>query len=216
MSIDNLISELTDEGIKKPLPNPYMQTLYWFIPTSLFMAAVMYYFGFRPDIQAKMNDGIYIVELFFLAVTIFSFVVTAFYYSRPDTYQRPWMIWVSFILLPMPLITGYLGASDLMTIEGFMTSLHNHMGMKCATCVTLFTIPPIIALFTMLRLGASVYPAKTGLLATIGSTVLSYTLMRLHEPNDNPAHILIWHIFPLISIASLGVIAGYFLLKWKK
>lgn len=216
MSIDNLINELTDEGVKKPLPAPWLQALYWFIPTLVFTAIVTYALGVRPDIDEKLSKSFYIGELLSLGLAIWFFTMTAFCYSRPDLYQRPWMIWVSFATLILPIIFGYMGASDFLTMVNFHESLHDHMGAKCAKCITICAIPPILALFIMLRLGASPRPGITGLLAAVASTLFSYSILRVHEPNDNPAHIIIWHVVPVFVIAIIGVIAGYIFLKWKK
>jgi len=216
MNIDNLISELADEGVKKPLPNPFMQTLYWFIPTFIIMGIATYFLGIRPDIHDKIGNPIYVAEILSLLLTTMAFTLTAFYYSRPDIYQKPWIIWAAFLSLPVPFVFGYIGASDFLTMVGFEESLHNHMGKKCSTCITVFAIPAIITLFSMLRLGASVHPGKTGMLASVAAAILSYTVLRVNEANDNPAHIIVWHVFPVIFIAFIGILAGYIFLRWKK
>lgn len=216
MSIDNLIDDLTSEGVKKALPKPFIQTLYWFVPTFILIAMATYFMGIRHDMHDKMYQGFYLLELISLAVTILVCTFTAFSYSRPDLYQKSWMIWVTLAILPTPFIFGCLGASEFLSMVSFEESLHNHMGQKCATCVTLFAIPSVIALFTMLRLGTSPHPGVTGFLAAIASTLLSYTVLRVNEANDNPAHIIVWHVFPVVMIAAIGFVAGYFILRWKK
>ncbi len=217
MNIDSLIDELTEEGVKKPLPSPYMQTLIWLAPTSVMMVILMYFYGVRPDFAVKIQQPFFIAELVSLFILTITFTIVAFYYSRPDIYQKSWTVKVSCMILPVPYILGYLGADDVMTIDGFIDTIHNdEIGMQCALCITLFTVPPIIALFTMLKLGASVHPGKTGLLAAMASTTLSYAMLRIHEANDNPAHTVIWHILPVMVIVLLGVVGGHFLLKWKK
>jgi hypothetical protein len=212
MNTDRLIDELVAEGAQKPLPHPMKQAMIWLIGTLIYLAAFSVYMGFRADIAVKFADPLYIAELVFMSLTAISAGWAALCLSRPDCFQMPWIKYVPFDFLVFWAAVAFLGAENLNGAQIFHTA--TLCQFDCPWHILLFSLPPGIALFLLVRKGAPVQLYWAGSMATLSVTAFAYMCMRLLEMNDNPAHLLVWHTLPVMILSLAGMLAGKFTLRW--
>ena len=212
MNTDQLIDNLVAEGAQKPLPHPMKQALFWIIGTLVYLAAFSVYKGFRVDIAVKFAEPLYIAELVFMSLTAISAAWAALCLSRPDCYQMPWIKYVPFDFLVLWAAVAFLGSESLNGAHIFHTVALCQF--DCPWNIFLFSLPPGIALFFLIRKGAPIQLYWAGSMATLSVTAFGYLSMRLVEMNDNPAHLLVWHALPVMVMSIAGILAGKYTLRW--
>ena len=67
----------------------------------------------------------------------------------------------------------------------------------------------------MIERGASMRGGLSGLLAGGSAVFFAMTILRLECPNNEPLHILIWHLLPALLLAMLSALAGSRWLKFR-
>ena len=214
MDTEQLIQQMVDEGAQKPLPHPMYQTMLWLTGTFVYLGAFAAYNGLRADIGEKISDLFYVSELVLLLGIGISSALAALCLSRPDAHQKPWIKYVPFALIVPWMISACAGATDQITFANIFHSMT--LGQfDCPWHIALFSVPPGIAIFLIVRLGATVQCCWAGSMATLSVTALGYMLMRLIEQNDNPAHLFVWHALPIMLMCLAGMMIGRFALKWR-
>ena len=213
MGIDKLICELSDEGARKPLPGPMKQTVTWGLPTLGYFVALTIYFELRPDISTKMATPLFVAELFILLCIVLSAALATCCLSRPDCHQKPWIKYIAPALLVPWAISAIANSAGAFNLDSLLhtAALGRY---DCPSYIAVFSLPPGIALFFIARAGATIRCCWAGGMATLAVTTAAYMMMRLIEPNDNIAHLFVWHVFPIMLICMAGMIIGHFSLKW--
>ena len=89
------------------------------------------------------------------------------------------------------------------------------IGLRCARETTILGALPWIALWWLVRRGASVNGWLSGLLVGSGSLFFSFALMRLVCPIDEPLHLLTWHLLPALILVALSAVAGSIWLRFR-
>ena len=84
-------------------------------------------------------------------------------------------------------------------------------GWRCAIETVRFGTLPWLALWWLVRRGASMSGWLSGLLVGAGALLFSFAVMRIACPIDEPLHLLIWHLFPALAMTGLSALAG---VKW--
>ena len=69
------------------------------------------------------------------------------------------------------------------------------VGLHCALRIGLYSALPLAALWWMIVRGASMQGGLSGLLAGGSAVFFAMTILRLECPDNEPMHILIWHLF---------------------
>ncbi|KAA3640479.1 MAG: DUF1109 domain-containing protein [Proteobacteria bacterium] len=214
MKTENLIQKLIDEGPQKPMPHPIKQTTYWLLGMMFYLLIFSGFAGLRADITEKFLSLHFVIELILIVtIGIFS-ALSAFCLARPDGQQLPGLKIVPFALIVMWLLLTFSSSGDLVNGQNLVHSISLRQ-FDCPLHIALFSLPPGIALFLFVRMGATTQFYWAGSMATLSVTSFGYLLMRLIEPNDNLAHLIIWHILPIMVICLFGMIIGKLILKWR-
>lgn len=214
MELDKLISQLSDKGALKPLPSPFIQALIWISGAFIYLLVAGLYFGLRSDISEKSGDPYFVAELLLLLVIATVSALATCCLSRPDSHQKPWIKYVPFALIVPWAITALANATGELS---FVNLIHT-AGLSRYDCpwhIAVFSLPPAIALFFIVRAGATIRCCWAGGMATLSVTSAAYLMMRLVEQNDNPAHLFVWHALPIMLMCMAGMIIGRLILKWR-
>jgi len=214
MKTEHLIQLLTDEGPKKPMLHPMIQTLIWLLVMFFYILFFAGYTGLRPDFAEKLFNANYFTELLLLIGIGASSAWAAFCLARPDGHQMPRLKLISFVFILLWLVIAFSGYANHINGQDLMHS----MSLKqydCPAHIALFSLPPGIALFMFIRTGNTTQYYWAGAMATLSVTSFGYLLMRIIEANDNPGHLIIWHALPIITISLLGIMMGKLVLKWR-
>jgi len=89
------------------------------------------------------------------------------------------------------------------------------VGLQCALRIGLYSALPLAALWWMIVRGASMRGGLSGLLAGGSAVFFAMTILRLECPNNEPMHILIWHLLPALALTGLSALAGARWLKFR-
>jgi hypothetical protein len=210
---DQLIQNMLDEGPQKPLPHPMWQTSLWLLATLFYLATLSGYFGLRGDIAEKFSEPSYFIDILLLfGLGIFS-TFAALCLSRPDGYQMPRLKFVPIGFILAWAILAFGGSAEINVANIFHSMSLGQF--DCLWHILLFSTPPGLALFLIVRKGATIQYCWAGTMATLSATAFGYLLMRLIEQNDNPVHLIMWHAVPIILMCIVGMIIGKFALKWR-
>jgi hypothetical protein len=89
------------------------------------------------------------------------------------------------------------------------------VGLQCAVRIGLYSALPLAALWWMIVRGASMKSGLSGLLAGGSAVFFGMTILRLECPNNDPLHILTWHLLPALVLTGLSALAGARWLKFR-
>jgi hypothetical protein len=89
------------------------------------------------------------------------------------------------------------------------------IGLRCARETVILGALPWMALWWLVRRGASMSGWLSGLLVGGGALFFSFAVMRIACPIDEPLHLLIWHLLPAVMVIVLSAIAGSVWLRFR-
>ena len=210
---DSFIRTLAAEGARKPMPRLSRQVVLWAAMTLVWLAAMLWHDGLRPDLTQKLREPAYAFELVLLALLGLSAALAALALSRPDENQLPWARFAPLGLMAAWAVTAWLDMGP--ATPPALTRAMNERHFDCVACIAIFSLPPGLFLFLLVRHGAPIRSAWAGGMAAGAVTAFAYLLMRLQESNDNPFHLLIWHALPVLALGLAGLVAGHLFLRWK-
>ncbi|MDE1153818.1 MAG: DUF1109 domain-containing protein [Micavibrio sp.] len=210
MATDDLINQLASN--LKPvrrLPAPLVRVLYVLGLTALVLAAAISLLthGLRPDIATMLGRTGYLSQnLSFLAAGICA-ALAAFRLSVPDVKIRP--ATYAFIFAATAIWLVHIIA---LSFEGGLDGVD--VGQRnCLTDLSLFMVVPLAATTFMLTRGAPVWRGWAGYSMVLAIGSFCAIGMRFLCPNDQPAHLLVWHFMPVMVFALAGIALGKILLK---
>ncbi|MDE3017362.1 MAG: DUF1109 family protein, partial [Pseudomonadota bacterium] len=106
MDTNAFISQLAAKGAQKPMQRPLLVAGKWLLLLAAYFAVVTMFTGFRPDIAAKWQQPLYLIELAAMLTTAITAAVAASFLALPDVGQRPWIRFVPFV--PLMFLGGLL------------------------------------------------------------------------------------------------------------
>ncbi len=213
MDTNDLIQTLIAEGARKPMPGVPRQLAAWMLGTLTWLSLIVWHSGLRPDFAGKIAEPFYVPELILLGGAGLSMALAALALARPDGAR---MLRAPFLPL------GFLATWSVAAMLGMAPMGHAAMAQimdtrqfDCVACIAALGVPPGLAMLLMVRGGATVHSWRAGFMAACAAATFAYLCMRLIEPNDHPAHLLVWHAGPVLVLSLMGAILGKFVLRWK-
>jgi hypothetical protein len=195
------------------MARPEAQAAIWLAGAVLYACILTIYYGARPDIARMISNPVFILELLsLLALTVLS-GIEALHLSRPDRHQNYWLRYALFGLGAVGAVFAYLGGSELGLSDAFKATSFTHF--DCLLDIALISIPPGLALFVLINKGTPIHCCWAGGTATIAAASLGYFCMRIIEQNDDLAHLLVWHAFPIALACFVGIALGRLTLRWR-
>ncbi len=213
-NLDHLISKLSGEGPRKPLAAPAIRILPWLGVALAYLLIASVMKGFRYDLDDKLVNPFFWTEIALLAATGISAAFAAAYLSEPDVHGKPNMRFLPlFFFIPL---TAYIVFQQWMPEFTGANLMHaiNHAAWHCAGFIFVFSVPPGVLLFWMMRKAATVRVYWAAGMATLSVTSFAYLVMRFVEPTDDAMHLLLWHALPALLVALTGIALGRLALRW--
>lgn len=213
-NLDDLINKLSSE-IKpvKSMPNPIFWVMGLFLVLGFYAIILQMVSGLRSDLVLQLGRFSFTAELILVFLLLLSSLVAAVLVMYPDSYQKSPLLKlpVGFFVLTLVFLTAqlFMMPNVLMVIPEVIS--HK---MECTICIGTIALIPSALLFVALRQGATTHPLQAGLFVVLAASSLGYLFLRLYEPVDSVAHVLIWHYLPMIVFALFGVLLGKAILKW--
>jgi energy-converting hydrogenase Eha subunit G len=88
-------------------------------------------------------------------------------------------------------------------------------GWRCAIETVKLGTLPWLALWSLVRRGASMSGWLSGLLVGAGALLFSFAVMRIGCPIDEPLHLLTWHLSPALAVIALSTLGGVRWLRFR-
>ena len=166
--------------------------------------------GVRPDLAAAFLGG---PVAFKFAVTItlaVSALLLSVRISRPD--QNPHIPF--YLLPPILLVLCGLLFEVVATRTGVKTAMLENTPAACVGLILLFSLPPLIAAFFIMRRGAARHPAFAGAATGLFAAGIGATVYALHCPNDDAIYVGVWYGLAAAIAAGVGALLGRKILSW--
>lgn len=161
--------------------------------------------GIRDDWQVMFNDHLCQTAGIFVAGVLAAYA--AFKLSVPDTRIRT----------PERMILGLASFIWVLLIAAQIGAEPPEAGYRnCLTDFSLLFIIPFAAGVFMTTRAAPVWYGWAGYALALSVGSFSALGMRFACPNEQPAHLLVWHYLPVLGFAIIGIALGQILLKRKK
>lgn len=208
---EDLIAQISAQGARPPMRHPAVYALAWLGFSAVWIGGFLAWAGLRPDIADKLGQAVYLAELVALVALAVSAAAAAATLSRPGA-AGP-RTWAPLALLAAWALLAYFGSIGVMGWDA-MCAAGSAMALDCPWHIFLFSAPPALMAFSFMRLGAPTRPLMAGAMGTLAATALAYGAMRVMEPTDSAAHLLIWHAAPVAALCFTGVLAGRWALRW--
>lgn len=213
MNTDELITTLSTEKVSKtPLASPKnLWTLSLVFFTIYGAIITLTLGGLRGDVLTFLSQPLVQLEMVLMLGLLASSLHSSIHLIFPDQYQQPLFEALPWLLLTLLFIV--LGVQmGQVNLAQLSANIPQHM--ECLSCIAIATILPAAALFILTQKGASTTPLKSGCCALLAASTISAIALRLVEPTNDIAHLLLSHYLPIMLFAALGVLLGRALLKW--
>ncbi|HQT75774.1 MAG: hypothetical protein B7Z80_01900 [Rhodospirillales bacterium 20-64-7] len=203
--IEQLVGGLTPvHRIARPVTR-----LAWWLLISLPAAGlVVWFFGPRPDLAARLADRSFLIEEGAALLTAFVGIYAALCAGLPD--QPDWKVWLP--MAPMALWFGVLGQQCL---DVFLRlgpgGLQVTSDAMCLPAIALGGLVPAIAITVMLRRSGKVRTTHACLCGALGAAALGAAALRLYHTEDAAIMVIVWQLGSVVLFSLLaGAIARLF------
>jgi hypothetical protein len=212
MRTEDLIEALVaDAKPVRRLASPMIRLCAWLTMSSAYAAAIVLVMGLRPDLESRLADTRFLVELGATFMTSVLAAAAAFCAGCPG---RP--VWERFAPLPaLGLWFWSLGEGCWRSfVQGGAQGLQFQLDLACLPNILLVSIVPGVLILIMIRRGAPIAPVTTTALAALAAAALGATTLRLFHAQDASLMVLVWQFGSVAMLAGLGALTGRRILRW--
>jgi hypothetical protein len=193
--VERLAAELTPV---RRIARPAARLAWWLLVSMPAACLVVWSFGFRPDLAARLADRAFLVEEGAALLTALVGIYAALCAGLPD--QPGWKLWLP--MAPMALWLGVLGRQCLgVGPEGLQVT----SDVMCIPAVAMGALVPAIAIVVMLRHGGKFRTTHACLCGALGAAALGAAALRLYHMEDAAIMVIVWQ---LGSVALFSLLAG--------
>jgi hypothetical protein len=174
----------------------------WLVLEALIVAWVMLH---TPnDFMLKLHRPAYPLEIVFFALAAIYSCVLALRVAIPGRV-------VARSDVAMPAILVIVGIALLLSQPprtDYALNQFLRVGERCAWYTLLFGALPWAGLWWAVKRAAPTRGAAAGALIGSAALLFSFAVMRLGCPIDEPVHLIIWHLMPVVFVVVLSTLAG--------
>jgi len=209
-NINELINELAqDTAVVKPARHPAVLSIEWILAAAFYLATALIFFGYRPDLTAKLQETWFLAEIVVLVAIFLTTTLSAALLSFPDMHQMP-----RFTLIPAISFSIFTMVMLFALQADKPPSPPPDHSFICTMSITLFAILPAIWTFYVMRKLASTHHYRAGSIALLAAFSVGALWLRFYEQNDSILHVIEWHYLPMIVVSFIGMWMGKIFLKW--
>ena len=197
--IERLAAELTPVH---RIARPATRLAWWLLISLPATGLVVWFFGPRPDLAARLADRTFLIEEGAALLTALVGIYAALCAGLPD--QPDWKVWLP--MAPMALWFGVLGQQclDVFLRQG-PGGLQITPDAMCLPAIALGGLVPAVAIAVMLRRSGKFRTTHACLCGALGAAALGATALRLFHMQDAAIMVIVWQ---LGSVALFSVVAG--------
>ena len=197
--VERLAAELTPVH---RIARPAIRLAWWLLISVPATCLIVWAFGLRPDLAARLADRTFLVEEGAALLTALVGIYAALCAGLPD--EPEWKVWLP--MAPMALWLGVLGQQcvDVFLRVG-MEGLKVTSDAMCLPAIALGGLVPAIAIVVMLRRSGKFRTAHACLCGALGAAALGAAALRLYHVEDAAIMVIVWQ---LGSVALFSLVAG--------
>lgn len=206
VTTQELIRRLVDDArpVRRLRP-PLLRAGIWITVAAALLTAVAATIGIRPDLDGKLRDPVFLVEVVSAALTGITAAVAAFHVGLPDRSAR-------WVLFPVPTLLLWLSTVGYGCLTNWAgpgpSSLVGTISIPCLETIALGSTPLAAVLFFMLRHARFVRATATAGVAAIAVAGLTVSALRTFHELDATAMVLIWNVGAGAVITLIGTLFG--------
>lgn len=214
VTTQELIRQLVDGALPvRRLRPPLLRAGVWIVVAAAALTAIATTIGIRPDLDAKLRDPAFLIEVGSAALTGILAAIAAFHVALPDRSAR-------WVLLPVPALLLWLSTIGYGCLTNWVgpgpSSLAGSISVQCLQTIALGSTPLAAMLFFMLRHARFVRTAATAGVAAIAVAGLTVSALRTFHELDATAMVLIWNVGAGAAMTLVGAVFGRRLFLWPK
>jgi hypothetical protein len=212
----NLIHSLAQD-VENPSETADWGKKYWiawaiwlgFYAAATFLCTVMW-----PELASLRSDLLNGSSLIQIALWLGAAVATAI-----ATYQSSFPVWKGvsakpvalgiFVVLLVTICFDWAGLGG-----DFAAEMHADRG-SCGRFMLIMGFFSTAWMMIVIRKAAPARLIETGAWAAATSGAVGAFCMSFVCPHENPMHILVWHLVPILALSVVGAIVGQRALKWQ-
>lgn len=208
------ITHIAKQGAKKPFYTPSKQLLLWFIVMAIYAALIFSTIGLRADFFQKITEPLFVLELIVIFATSFTSGVAASFLALPDVNQKHYMTKVPLIFLFfLCIIIGLEYCMQGLVMPEELCGIKNY---QCTLAIIIFAIIPSSIFFVILYRAATIHSGFAGFMIGLCGGSFSYLLLRLIHSTENIAHLLAWHLVPVLLVTVICIVIAKLLANVKQ
>jgi len=197
--MENLIKNLVNSKIKKPLPSPLKTTLFAISFLAIYFIILLEFFGVRSDLFIALKNVKFIAELT-LNILVIILAIASISYLRLPNFDKNSKINIAAIIIF--LIFSFLICLNCFNGESF--EICGGKGYQCLIAITLLSLLPMFFLMAILRRGVMTNYAASFIAIGIAGGCFAYLFERLANPAEDKIHLIIWHFSPIFLVILLS------------
>ena len=197
--IERLAAELTPV---RRIARPARRLVRWLLISVPAACLVVWSFGVRPDLAARLADRTFLGEEGAALLTALVGIYAALCAGLPD--QPGWKVWLP--MAPMALWIGVLGQQCLdVFLRVGPEGLQVTSDAMCLPAIAVGGLVPAIAIVVMLRRSGKFRTTHACLCGALGAAALGAAALRLYHMEDAAIMVIVWQ---LGSVALFTLVAG--------
>lgn len=213
MRTQELIRTLAQEAEPvRRLPHPAFRTVLWMVLAVGSVGAVVFWFGLRGDLAAKLGEPRFIIEIAAAFLTSVMAAAAAFCSGCPG---RPfWERLAPFPFLAVWLVSLGEGCWRELSQAGAGRASFG-IDLACSEKIFLLSLVPAGIMLVMIRKGAPIAPFATAGLGALAATAMAAAGLRLFHTQDTSMMLIVWQFGTVVLLAGLAALAGRLVLPWR-
>jgi hypothetical protein len=197
--VERLATELTPV---RRIARPAIRLAWWLLISVPAAALVVWSFGLRPDLAARLADRTFLLAEVAAMLTALVGIYAALCAGLPD--QPGWKVW-----LPMAPMALWLGSLGKQCVDVFLRlgpeGLAITSDAMCLPAIAMGALVPAIAIVVMLRRSGKFRTTHACLCGALGAAALGAAALRLYHMEDAAIMVIVWQ---LGSVALFSLVAG--------
>lgn len=211
MSVPEIHQALVDRLVRdvRPVRPLRSRRLFfaWLVLQATVLAALVAH-GLRPDIGTSLYRPDFVAQVLALVA---SGILAGWLAARGAFPDRA----AGSPSVAAMVTLAIAGLTPIVTSTPQLRDSFVAMGVPCFTMTVMIAALPWLALLLLVGRGASIMPARAGLLAGAAAFLLAAAGLRAACSLDEPWHLLVWHGAPVVLGAALSALLGAaFLGRW--
>jgi hypothetical protein len=152
----------------------------------------------------KLEHPLYSLEIAFFAGAAVIVAAMALRAAIPGRESAPWQSGFAIVLTVAGIAMLFITPMRTdMSLGDFVA-----IGRSCAWSTCAKAAVPWIALWWAVKRGTPGNGGAAGAMVGAAAMLFSFAIMRLDCPLDEPLHLMIWHLGPVVVVTAISALAG--------